>query len=343
MKKKIVELAGPPSSYNKPAPKKPYIEEMEELAVDMLLDLQNLKLTQGKRGREFRTSSLPFCPILSFLKDAGEESYSKSHFTSTGTAIHETVQSWLSVSKISKDIIWGSWKCTGCGAIKLNQFRPRKECDCNFKLSTTQFHRGWPKHWTYHEFEYNYKGLTGHIDLIVWPRPDFAFVLDIKTTEVEKKRLRWNWKQDKISSPNYVAQVRTYATILDIVHGIPIKSWMLSNLERARPINKRQDFHPQVASWSRKHSEKWMKHLDLSIKNNKILTKVEAAIDAEDRDEAERHIKRMIVSRPCTDQTTYDNYMRYGFYTGECEHCNACFSGDRAVRKMITTELAKKE
>ena len=348
---KTVELASSAEELeeakSKKAAKKPAVdplEYMEGIVNDMMLDLQNNKLQQVKTTRQFRTSSLPFCPILEFIKDPNIEEYSKSHYTTTGTAIHETIQSWLSVSKFSQDMIYGSWKCTGCQTVKLNQMRPKKLCGCSHTVSTTEFHRGWPKHWTYVEVEYDYHGLTGHIDLVVIPRPDFAFPVDFKTTELAKKKLRWSWKEDKVSSPNYVAQVRTYSTILDKVHGLPIKGWMLVNTERGSPIRKRSDFHPQVAKWSSKHSEKWMKVLDLSIENNKRLRKLEDAIDSEDKQLAEKQLRRIVVNRPCHSQDDYNDYMRYKFYSGECPHQETCFHGsNKAIFNMIMGELAKKE
>jgi hypothetical protein len=320
------------------------LDYMEEIARTALLDLQNQKIQQVPTTRQFRTSALPFCPILEFIKDPQFEEYSKSHYTTTGTAIHETKQAWLSISKVSRDIMYGSWLCTGCKDVRLNQFRPKKACGCTHKVSTTEFHRGWPKHWTYVEVEYNYNGLTGHIDLILVPKPDFAFTVDFKTTELSKKKLRWSWKEDKVSSPNYVAQIRTYSTILDLEHKLPIRGWMLVNTERGSPIKKASDFHMQVGSWGRKQSLKWQKQLDLSVKNNRILTKLEAAVEDGNREESNKQLKRIIVNRPCHSKEDYTAYMKYKFYTGQCAHIDVCCKGShKAVHTRIMDELSKKE
>lgn len=344
---KVIELAGPPSSYNKTIKKSKQdvdpLDYMEDIINASMTGMQHEKVTQVKRKREFRSSGLPFCPILQFLREPQEENYAKSHYTSTGTAIHESIQGWLSVTKTSQNIMWGSWKCTGCQQIKFNQYKPKKLCDCKFVVSTTEQHRGWPKHWTYHEVEFEYRGLTGHIDLILWPKPDFAFVPDFKTSEQEKKRLRWNWKADKVSSPNYVAQIRTYASILTLEHGLPIKGWALINVERGRPITKATDYHTQLGVWNKKKAVKWMENIDRAADNNKILTKLEDAVEKGDRDGAEKQIDRMIKNRPCVDQDSYDRFMQYGFYQGSCEHCSTCFSGShKAIKRMILTELSKK-
>lgn len=344
--KKIVELADSAANLKKNNHDSDKdLEFMEDTMRTMLLSLPTAKVQQVKSTRQFRTSSLPFCPILEFIKDPSIEEYAKSHYTTTGTAIHETVQSWLAVNKISQDKIYGSWKCTGCKTVKLNQLRPKKPCDCSFKVSTTEFHRGWPKHWTYEEIEYNYNGLTGHIDLVVAARPDFYFVVDFKTTELQKKKLRAGWKQDKVSSPNYVAQVRTYSTILTLEHNLPIKGWMLVNLDRGAPIRKESDYHMQVASWSERNSVKWDKYLKHSISNNKNLLKLEKAVDDEDKEAATLYMKKMVKSRPCHSQEDYTAYMRYKFYGDDvCPFKEVCLHGsDKSVRNKIISELSKKE
>ena len=148
---KITEISSIPVSSKKKKKsdhKEDPLTYLEHCIDTMFGTLGSQKITQIKSKREFRTSSLPFCPILSFLAEPRIESYDKSHYTSTGTGIHTTIQSWLSVNKIPQDWMYGSWKCTGCHAIKKNQMRPKKPCGCKFQVSTTDFHRGWPKHWT---------------------------------------------------------------------------------------------------------------------------------------------------------------------------------------------------
>lgn len=344
-KRKIVELASVATS--KPKSKESVFDVLdfvENTVNNMMLDLQNNKVQQVAAQREFRTSSLPFCPILEFLRDPQFEDYKKSHYTSTGTAIHETIQSWLAVSPFSSSMLYGSWECTGCKKVKLNQMKPTKACNCEYTYSTTPYHRRWPKHWTYKEIEYNYNGLTGHIDLVVIPKPGLAFVLDFKTTELEKKKSRISWRADKVSSPNYVAQVRTYATILDLVHNMPIQAWVLVNAERGKPITSIKDFHVQTGLWSRKHSNKWNGLIIDAVDNNKRLLSVETAVKSSEPKQARTALKEVIKHRPCTDQASYDAFMKYKFYQGSCEHCATCFSGsNKAVYDMVVGELSKKD
>lgn len=342
-KSKITELAG---DYVEPAKKKKEdpLSVIETDVADSLLSLQNYTFSAEKRAREFRTSSLPFCPLLDFIKDPNIESYKKSHYTSTGTAIHETIQSWSAIHPTVRKKMWGNWKCTGCRRVVEHQFVPSKICECEYTVSTTDFHRGWPKHWTYEEVDYNYHGLTGHIDMIRFPTPTFAYVKDYKTTELEIKRNRYNWKQDKVSNPAYVVQIRTYCTVLDLKYGLPIKGWTLSNVERGRPITSLKDFHPQLAVWSRKHSLRWDKYLKSSIENNKLLGKLEDQIEKENPKKAKRVLKEVIENRPCKSQSDYDTYMKYKFYGDtSCNHCDVCFKSDSAVMERMLLELAKKE
>lgn len=332
---KIIELAG---EYKK----KDFVDLIEKDVTYCFSNLSTKRIKQIRK-REFRTSSLPFCPILEFLKEPQEESYEKSHYVSTGTAIHETIQSWYSVVDTVKDKVWGNWKCTGCQRIVKHRFQPKKLCECEHKSSTTAFHRGWPKHWTYDEVEYNYFGLSGHIDMIRFPEPDWAFVQDIKTSEIEVKRARYNWKQDKVSSPTYVAQIRTYCTVLDLSLGLPIKGWALSNVERGRPVKSMKDLHPQMASWSRENSLKWDKHLKRAIKNNELLIKLEIAVIKKDTERANRYLQKIIKNRPCTSPEEYKAFMGYKFYGEQkCGLCKECFSSSQRVLERIQLELEKK-
>lgn len=320
------------------------LDFMEKIARSMMLDLQHNSVPQVKTKREFRTSGLPFCPILEFLKDPQTEDYKKSHYTSTGTAIHQTKQSWLSISPYSSKMLWGNWKCTGCGALKTHQMKPTKLCDCRFQMSTTEFHRRWPKHWTYDEVEYNHNGLTGHIDLIVAPKPDFFFVGDFKTSEIQKKIKRAGWTQDKISSPSYVAQVRTYSTVLDLKFNLPIKGWMLINADRGSPVVGPNEFFLQVGEWSRAKSLKWDKLLQESSQNNQRLLRLEKAVEDGDRALAIKKLKSIVVNRPCTDERSYNSYMAYSFFKGKCALCSVCTRGtDKAVLQTIKNKLAEKE
>lgn len=344
--RKVTELASTASSSssNRLKPIDDPLEYMEKVIDDCFADIRNAKVTQVATNREFRTSSLPFCPILDFLREPQEENYDKSHYTSTGTAIHETLQSWLSVANYPKSMLYGSWKCTGCQNVLKNQMMPKKLCGCKHTMSTTPFHRKWPKHWTYEEIEYNYNGLSGHIDGVLMPRPDFAFVIDFKTTELAKKRSKYNWKADKISSPAYVAQIRTYSTILTLEHDLPIKGWMLINVERGRPIKSKNDYHKQVGTWGEKHSIKWDGILQRSIKHNILLSKLERAVEEKKKDRAQELLQKIVACRPCKSEHDYKRYMVYKHYDGKCPHADVCFSGkNKPVYTRIMDELSKKE
>lgn len=125
---------------------------------------------------------------------------------------------------------------------------------------------------------------------------------------------------------------------------LPIRGWELANVERGRPIQKAQDFHAQVANWSTKHSQKWLKWLDLSVENNNLLVKLENAVEKGNKAKADRYLDYIIESRPCHCEKTYNAYMRYGFYQGECPMKGVCLKGSRkAIRAKIIAELANKD
>ena len=217
------------------------VSKIERYVHDMFSEMVLMSETQPPSEREFRTSGLPFCPILSFLKEDREESYASSFYTSIGTSIHLVMQTWLAKTKLSVKHVYGNWKCTGCGKEKRMCKQP-SPCTCGSTHSrASKFHERMKPFWMYEEIEYNYRGLSGHIDLVYWPLPNFAFTLDFKTSDIEKKKKSGYWIRSKPSSPTYVVQVRTYNTVLDLHYGVPIRGWCLANLDRAQPIKKSSD------------------------------------------------------------------------------------------------------
>jgi hypothetical protein len=316
---------------------------IEQTVTSSMLDMSTATFNVPARS-EFRTSSLPFCPIRSFIANEGTEGYTKTHYTSIGTAMHTTVQSWLSYTKISSAIMWGSWKCTGCKRVVLNRFKPKRLCECDVVRSTLPELRGWPKIWVYEEVEYNYKGLSGHIDMILFPRPDFAIVCDYKTTSMAKKKASFFYDPSQPSSPSYIAQIRTYCTVLDLAFDLPIRGWCLTNLDRAEPIKKEGDFTLLPSSWDREKSLRWDKHIDLSSKNFRRLTKLKEAVNNEDRTTAKQQLANIVENRPCTSEKTYNGYMKYSFFGKQvCELKEVCLSckTDR-ITKKINSILADK-
>ena len=318
-------------------------EIVEEHVNKIMLELQNASVV-ANRPREFRASGLPFCPILSFLRGDNVEDYHRTHYTSSGTAIHETIQTWMSISPASKKYMFGNWKCTGCAKIVKHQRIPSKLCDCDHVLSDSDRSgsglKFWPKFWTYSEIQVRRKNLGGHIDLMTLPLPNFVIMWDFKSTSMGDKR-RWGQDMNKPSIPSYTAQIRTYSAIADIDYDLPVKAWCLVALDRDRPVRTVSDFSVVSADWSRKRSKKWLKYIDAADDNHVRLKKLEKSVLNEDSKAAKKHLKSVIKYRPCKSREDYDKFMVYGFMTGECKMCKACFKSDKATAKAVQKRLAE--
>ena len=316
------------------------IDKIVAYTTDMLMEMSTMEEVQTQGEREFRTSGLPFCPILSFLREPRSESYSMSMYTSTGTAIHTSVQTWLAKTKLSSRHLFGNWLCTGCGA-KKRMIKKPKPCSCSSRRAMhSEFHRRMQPFWMYEEIDFEYRGLSGHIDLVYWPEPEFAFAVDFKTTDLVKKKKSSYWEPAKPSSPNYVVQIRTYNTVLDLLYGLPIKGWVLANLDRAQPIKKPTDFSLIPSEWSHAKSLKWDRILLKASNNNKRLLRLERAINEGNGSKSRKYLQDIIEHRPCISDSTYNNWMFYGFYKGECELKRQCLSCNTTkIRNAIYTKL----
>lgn len=311
-----------------------------------LVEASEATLESTAKGREFRSSGLPFCPIKTFLADPRNQNYRMNHYTSVGTALHTNIQSWLSVTKRSAKDMYGDWKCTGCGKVLTARKLP-PPCSCHGKVSTTEFHRNWPKFWCYEEIAFKYKNLSGHIDLIMAPHPEFFYVVDFKTGNLTKKRssVFWHAQQDKPSSPNYIAQIRTYCTVLDLLFDLPIKGWALCTLDRAEPIKTAADFHLVPSVWSREKSLRWVKRLDRSDANFKRLLDLDTYIENGETKKARRTMNTIIDHRPCHDEKSYQQYMGYAFFGKEvCPLKKACLScREERIWEAINANLSQKD
>lgn len=307
----------------------------EALLKKMLLNLQTLS-RPSVRPIEFRTSGLPFCPIKSFLLSDRKESYSMDHYTSTGTAIHETLQKWLALGDY-KQHMYGDWQCSSCGKKKKMQLMP-EVCTC--RSNSAQ--------WIYKEISISYKKLTGHIDLIL--QLNFTgkiryVVIDFKSTDMERKRSKVNWDPLQPSSRNYVVQVRTYCTVLTLEYGLNIVGWILPSINRASPITDEQGFHPLAGEWSKKLSDRWVKYLDAANYDFIVLKRLMRHLKERNVEEANDWLIEMVKTRPCHDEEQYKKWMHYAFYGKDvCPMKNTCCKGkNKPVLAEIRQRLREKE
>lgn len=288
----------------------------------ILLDISRLKETVPART-EFRCSSLPYCPIRTAFLEKGEESFSKSFYVEIGTAVHKVVQHWMPKGRYRKDL-FGVWKCPKCRKEHGPSHPPIKCEGCG------------GKELVYEEITLKYRNLSGHVDMITHIGNGRYVLWDFKTTDLVAKRKRGHISKFK-PSPNYFIQIRTYATLLRKLYGINIVAWTLVFIDRAKPIQALSDYHKIVRPWKKKNHAHQIRLIDAACDNNERYKKFIDALNAstEYNPKAVKALKQMVLHRPCKTEKTYDEWMGYGFYKGECELKGPCLTSNKAAYRRI--------
>lgn len=299
----------------------------------MMLDASKLTMPSTRKA-EFRCSSLPFCPIRSFLQmSKREDSYRMDFYTGTGTTLHELMQKWMPLTEQAKGRVYGQWACMSCGVIHPPQLMPHECPACRASRDMLR----------YREVEVSYKGLSGHVDyLYMWSRDQFVLP-DFKTTSLIHSRNKYphNWRDHYPSSPNYIVQLRTYACLLREVYGLNITALMLIFIDRSRTIESEKDFHIVSYPWDEDRHNKWLRKVDKACTNNKLLQRLRRRVEAanEYSDEAVNTLRKMVDNRPCTSEASWNTWMKKGFFKGECELLPACLKGPKATMRAIMRNL----
>jgi hypothetical protein len=125
-----------------------------------------------RRLPEFRVSSFPYCPLL-FSGDPGdyEANYTSSFYFEKGTETHHLVQ-WSMAHSVSAHMMYGHWACSKCDEKeeRLVQWSTKPEHPCK---------KCGKRSWKYVEVTVSYKGIEGHIDMILRV-PDYVQKADSK-------------------------------------------------------------------------------------------------------------------------------------------------------------------
>lgn len=306
----------------------------ERIFGDMLGNLQTLK-DKSDRPIELRSSGLPFCGLKKFILDERGESYSMDHYTSTGTAIHETLQKWFPKGDYKK-YIFGDWKCEACNRVKKFQKLPSSRCKC-----------GESKGWKYQELSLKYKSLTGHVDFILElpTAPVSYLVVDFKTTDMERKRSNVLWDPNQPSSKNYVVQIRTYCCLLQLKYKLNIRCWIVANINRAEPIRDKRHYHILSGDWEPKMSKRWLPYLDKAVEDFTRLRRLLRHLKEKNVDEAQEALINLVKGRPCQSEEDYKKWMSYAFYgKDECPmKKTCCHKGSKAVQSEVKERLRQKQ
>lgn len=318
-------------------------DKLDHLIDSLLVDMST-QTEPSTRKSEFRISSFPYCPIRSLLySKGGDESFNMEFYTSIGTAVHETLQKWLTKGNF-KDKIFACWKIKETGEV----IGPCLYRDIPSKYNNYTI--------LYEEITINYNGLSGHVDLVIELLPGMFVVIDFKTTNLsdKKKRFPGEWQTKYPASQSSIIQISSYSTLLRELFGLNIVAWCLIYIDRGDVISTRHNFHKVLKPWNKKKHKNFLEFIDKACDNNKRLAKLKKILDKDAEEyspKANKLLTRIVEHRPCTDEDSYSSWMDYGFHKGytkrespgvkkgECELKKFCLKGNKSCMKAIASRL----
>lgn len=315
-------------------------KRIEDALDSMLIDMSQQKITYNK-PKEFRVSGFPFCAIRNLLFTTSTDSFSMGFYTSIGTAVHETAQKWLALSGF-KGKIFACWKALETGEVIGPCFKDEI-----------------PKSWdnytvVYEEITIKYRGLSGHVDLVVEILPGYFIVVDFKTTDLSgKKRTYPNWRNYYPASRSSIMQISTYATLLRKIHNLNIVAWSLVYVDRGKVIQTKNDYHKVTVRWTPSKHKNMLRMINQACENNRTLVALNKLIAKSTgySKAADDLLKDLVRNRPCVDDASYDAYMDYGFYSGftkeeaegvkkgKCVMKDHCLDSNKSCYKAVQRRL----
>ena len=186
----------------------------------------------------FRASSLPLCPMkLAFdtLRPASSRvTFSGDFYTSVGTAVHETLQKWFSLS----GTLFGKYKCPQCSQLypKGCTLEDNKAtlgpvyCSCTKSKNLCSYVELAP-----YGIDHA-PGFTGHVDGVALINGKYT-ILEFKTTSTAKVALRRKSGPD----PKHITQATAYRSVMPKFLNIKESKWhddiLIIYYDRANPKN----------------------------------------------------------------------------------------------------------
>ena len=312
-----------------------------------------------KDPAKFRSSSLPYCPII-FARETinryvngvrpSPVTYFQRFYTTIGTAMHLLWQEVLG-AKNEDSKPFGSWKHLDTGEVFTDCFQPK---------SRRKFPSLLPE-WEYVEIEMEYKGLSCHVDFVEF----YPKTIDNRTGEVEEEFwVIWDLKtamSDACKKPEEylpviknVFQIETYMCIFELEFGIRPKYYGLDYQARESHANS----HPHLVEWTDKKRAVAMKRLESWADNHKKAQKfvsvMEQMLDqAPDRPDtpdpvpaartyspsaAHAAMLPLVESRPCQTKDQYERIMAPCLvFEGGCRHAKLCTNqaGNRLALSLL--------
>ena len=333
----------PPSAQRNP--------DIETLVSGTLTGLSTAKWPE-RRLPEFRVSSFPYCPLL-FSGDPGdfEAAYTSAFYFEKGTETHSLIQ-WSMAHSVSAHMMYGHWACSKCDEKeeRLVEWTTKPDYACK---------KCGKKSWKYVEVTVAYKGIEGHVDMILRV-PDYSqkadsklnkggigwryCVIDYKTTSLPEipKKYQTDWTaRDKIMSKKYpvpanVVQIRSYAALLRRKYKLNVCGTSLAYLDRSGPVRSKRTFHLVTQEWSKNDDKLWMGRIDRATETHPTAFQLRKAM-MEGKKPSTAKFLELVEKRPCRSRKDHDEYMAARFYyddTPACPFSGRCCSPKASDKKL---------
>lgn len=303
---------------------------MEAYVNKFMKNVYNTVEAQPKR-HVLRTSALPYCGMIKTLElltaPTEDIPYSAGYYFGVGTAVHENAQKYAAISKMSDHII-ACWKCR-CTR-KNRRYNPEYPTNDNNSPTKPKIigpcekpRSNCPKckaPYSYEEIEFFYRGLSGHMDLLLRDEDGNYVAIDFKTTSASKVATGQGlpYEANKI-------QLETYCLLLWLCFKIRVKGYALIYISRDKAgtgektntwmkggeaTHRTYYFPISNARLKLHHSQ--IKRADKSYEAAAALLKINYA--SSDAGEVKSLLKQMSNNRACRDEEEYLSYMNKGFY-----------------------------
>lgn len=298
---------------------------------------------------EFRTSSLPYCPIHDLqdqiLDEMGEDSYSKNFYTLIGTQVHENVQNMCGMGELG-GFVFGSWECPECHKKYSMCFRPTK-CECGHHLLN------------YVEVAYNYKGLSGHQDMMAcYPVDSKGKFLNLKGKDRRKfcKAIEKDYNSEKVAHrwcgfeykttgtqylfnknmqkylpyPKHFGQIEAYCVMANLLYNIKFDEYSIIYISRECPEKHgTYYFKSFLYDWTPEKYEYRLETIERACKNRHYVEKYMSTEDV-------KWIKKCIKNRPCIGQKSWETYMKKHYFANEeCPYLKLCISNKLTAKRVL--------
>lgn len=281
--------------------------------------------SENGRAPALRPSSFPLCPILFWMKTIKarsvgyyeEEATALGHYyTRVGTTTHTTFQYWMGFT----GKIYGNWKCIG------QQCKKGRKARDVYDAAGTLVEKGQITVYNtvnnlcpacnspmyYEELEIEYRGIKGHIDGVIQLDNGRYWVFDYKTSSGHKIDT-----EGLLPEKKHLYQLHAYSYVLK-KQGLDIEGCSLLYISRDNP----RKFVEKATKWTEKVNQRAKIMVLGEIKRYK----------AYEVDIADRSIKNIIRTKPCSCEQDYyekmDNYV-------PCPMLEHCFDSRTLKNKLM--------